>query len=336
MDKKFSDPEDVIADELFLAWYRKESDSKSLAWQDWLETNPQYQPLVEKAISYLDSISIKEKPGSDQKASESLSVLYEKIDQAARTPVIQMKTRTRKTSWMVAAACAVLVLVSGTIWMLRNDKPTKASYATQYGQLENYELPDGSQVTLNANSKVEIGEKWTEDGDREVWLKGEAFFKVAKTQNKNRFIVHTETLDVIVTGTQFNVVSRNGKSSVLLTEGSVTIAAKDGREIKMNPGDFIEMNAYERLQKKDVNPDNITAWTEKKLVFENTPMENAAVMIEDIYGVKIILGDDKAKTIVLTGLMPNDNLDVLLASIEASMGCRITKNGSNITITGKK
>ncbi len=52
---------------------------------------------------------------------------------------------------------------------------------------------------------------WKEGTSREVWLKGEAFFHVSKTPTKARFIVHTERFDVVVTGTQFNVMNRAGK-----------------------------------------------------------------------------------------------------------------------------
>jgi ferric-dicitrate binding protein FerR (iron transport regulator) len=50
-------------------------------------------------------------------------------------------------------------------------------------------------------------------------VKGEAFSR-EKTSQKNRFIVHTGQLDVIVTGTQFNVSTREDKTSVLLTRAA--------------------------------------------------------------------------------------------------------------------
>ena len=57
--------------------------------------------------------------------------------------------------------------------------------------------------------------------------------------------------------------------------------------------------------------------------------------IEEIYGVQIKLADDKVKGIVLTGMMPNDNLDVLLEAISISQNCTINKVGDSITITSK-
>src|SRR5206468_2094273 len=136
------------------------------------------------------------------------------------------------------AAAVLLVVVSGFIFWNTNHKKTLNS---GYGAISLYQLPDGSHVTLNANSKITIKKTWEENTDREVWLQGEAFFRVQKTQNKNKFIVHANGMDIIVTGTQFNVISRDDESSVLLTEGSVTLRTANGKEIKMKPGDFVKV-----------------------------------------------------------------------------------------------
>ena len=336
MSKSFVNVEDILTDDLFIAWYSREDEEKVKEWENWVNDNPQYQHLVDEAIAFMNSISVPEGSVEGKKVAASLRHVNARLDKLAETRVLPVtKTRSNKRWWMAAAAVAVIVIVSSSLLLLEfNSK--KSAYVTPYGQLEKHELPDGSVVTLNANSSVKIDGEWNDEKDREVWLKGEAFFKVSKTKNKNRFIVHTGQLDVIVTGTQFNVVNRNNKTSVLLTEGSVTILVKDGKQIMMKPGDFVELGNNDLLQKKDVNPENIIAWTDKKMVFENTPMEKAAEMIKDIYGVEVELSNEKAREIVLTAVMPNDNLEILLKSIEASMGCKIVKDGNKITITGKQ
>src|ERR1043166_3391835 len=126
-------------------------------------------------------------------------------------------------------------------------------------------------MILNANSKAELSEDWKDGKDREVWLHGEAFFKVTKTPHRSRFIVHTDNLDVILTGTQFNVLHRDGKTAVLLTEGHVIIRTKDGKELAMNPGDYVEMGD-QMVERKQAKEENILAWKENKLAFDNTPL----------------------------------------------------------------
>ncbi len=92
--------------------------------------------------------------------------------------------------------------------------------------------------------------------------KGEAFFHVKKTADHRRFVVHANHFDIIVTGTQFNVVNRDDKTNVMLTEGSVTIKKDDGEEIKMKPGDFVELD-NNRFIKKEEKKENVLAWKEQ-------------------------------------------------------------------------
>jgi transmembrane sensor len=336
MSKNFEKIEDVLADDLFIAWFSREDELKVKEWENWIAANPQYQHLAGQATEFMNSLPVDEKRVPAEKIEAALRDLNTRLDQTEETPVLPFtNTRSKRRWWMVAAAIAAVVIISSSL-LLFDFSPKKSAYVTPYGQLEKHELPDGSVVTLNANSSVKLGSQWGEENDREVWLNGEAFFKVSKTKKKNRFIVHTGQLDVIVTGTQFNVVNRNNRTSVLLTEGSVTILTKDGKKIMMKPGDFVELNNNDLVQKNDVNAENIIAWTDKKLVFEDTPMEKAAETIKDLYGVEVELSNQQAKDIVLTAVMPNDNLDVLLHAIEASMGCTISRDGNKIIITGKQ
>ncbi len=334
MSKSFSTVEDVLTDDVFIAWFSREEEAKVGEWENWITQNPQYQPLVSEAIAFMNNLHGSIAPVSAERTATALSSLNSQLDAIESTPVVPMQKRSPRRWWIATAAAAIAIIASTLLLFDVSSK--KSGYATTYGQLEKHELPDGSVVTLNANSSVKISDKWNGEADREVWLKGEAFFNVSKTQNNNRFIVHAGQLDIIVTGTQFNVISRDAKTSVLLTEGSVTILTKEGNQIMMKPGDFVELGNNDGLHRKEVNPENIIAWTDKKLMFEYTPMEKAAEMIEEIYGVEVELSNKEARAIILTGVMPNDNLDILLQSIEASMDCKIVKEGNRIIITGKQ
>jgi ferric-dicitrate binding protein FerR (iron transport regulator) len=109
----------------------------------------------------------------------------------------------------------------------------------------------------------------------------------------------------------------------LLTEGSVTLHTKDGKELAMKPGDYVEMD-NQFVERKEVKEENILAWKENRLAFDSTPLKDAAQMIGYHYGVKIILKDDVASN-SLTGIMSNNNLDDLLKAIEVAADIRITK-----------
>jgi ferric-dicitrate binding protein FerR (iron transport regulator) len=245
-------------------------------------------------------------------------------------PVVQMQPR-KKHWWTYAAAAVLIFAIAGFfIWSKSNNKTT---LDTAYGIIRQYKLPDGSQVTLNANSKITINKKWEEGTDREVWLQGEAFFKVQKTPMKNRFIVHTSAMDIIVTGTQFNAIAREDESSVLLTEGSVTIKTPDGQEIKMKPGDFVKIE-NKVPARQTVDQQRILAWKEARLDFDKTPMYEVAKIISRHYGVKVTVANKAVGESTISGIMPNDSLDVLIQALEATGDYRITKNDNEIIISG--
>ena len=328
MTKHFTIFEDVIADEDFLAWYHQPSSEQAMTWQQWLSEHPEYRPIVDEAVQYLNLITLTEKPISAEQTEAAHDRLMRSV--SADTPVIEMKSR--RSKWWLSAAAAVLLIIGGTaLWsILKNDQ---LKIDTAYGQIAKHQLPDGSEVILNANSQLSMKESWSETGDREVWLDGEAFFHVKKTTAKNRFIVHANGMDIIVTGTQFNVVNREGESNVLLKEGSVTLRTKDGQLIKMLPGDYVRIT-NDQPQKEAAPEEKVLAWTQAKLVFENTSLANAASTISRHYGVKVTVEKDAAgKT--LSGILPNDNLDVLLKALEA-MDLQIIRKDKEIIISTSK
>lgn len=328
MTKHFSSFEEVIADEDFLAWYAGNSTEQANAWQQWLLQHPQYQSLVDESILFLNALKLRDKVVSAAQVEAAHERLMRSVE--VHTPVIQMKPR--QTKWWLSAAAAVLVIVTAA-FLWNSSKESQLKMNTQYGQIAEYKLPDGSEVMLNANSKLSIKKSWEEKGDREVWLEGEAFFHVKKTTQKARFIVHAKDMDIIVTGTQFNVVNRDGESNVLLKEGSVTLKTKDGQLIKMLPGDFVTIN-NNQTQKAVAPEEIILAWTQAKLVFENTPIANAAKTISQHYGVKVKV-EKEVEEKRLSGILPNDNLEVLLKALEA-MDLVIKRANNEIIISNPK
>ncbi|MFI5128846.1 MAG: FecR family protein [Chitinophagales bacterium] len=330
MQKNFATVEEMMADDLFLSWFYKENDEKIMAWEKWLNENVNYQPMALEAISLVNGLRVSEAPVSSFRVEAAYNKLNAKLEEFEddMAPLKDMKHSSKR--WWIGAAAAVLIIFAGLAYFkFSSPKPV---FETQYGQKSNRELPDGSEVILNANTTVTLGRDWKEDNDREVWLKGEAFFHVKKTSKKNRFIVHTNQLDIIVTGTQFNVSTRDDKTSVLLTEGSVTIKINDGNEIIMKPGDFVVIH-NNKPEMKPMNEETVLAWKENKLNFEKTPMTEVAAIIRDHYGVDVKLADDPAITEkTITGMMPNNNLDALLKALEATTDFKITRTDNTIFI----
>lgn len=239
-----------------------------------------------------------------------------------------------RTAGMAAAAC--LALYAGFMtWDGR-----KSSVYAGIGEKLEKTLPDGSLVIMNSDTRLRFNEDLRDLPKREVWMEGEAFFKVSRMRDAKPFIVHTEHFDVEVTGTQFNLNSGNDSSSILLTEGSVNLLLPDGRTIHMIPGTYFSTDGLAPIsQTKDIEapvqvekPAAVLSWLDKNLVFEDIPLSDVARQIEGLYRVKIKFGSESAASRRITGILPNENLDILLRALEATTDFRIVQENDIVNI----
>jgi transmembrane sensor len=321
MSKDYRDPEDFLSDESFLSWYFGTGREDSGFWDRWMAGDPGRQDLVTRAVALLDAARLREKgvsPLELQLAEATLSRRMHMVEQKGRF----------NWRWMAAAA-VLLVLVSGMIMLQVN--PARRELATGYGEVTNYALPDGSEVTVNANSKLRYAQHWRDGADREVWIDGEAFFHVRKTPQRSRFIVHTGRFDVIVTGTKFDVVNKNDRNDILLQEGSVIIHPQAGAEMNMIPGDFVSWDGS-NLKKISIRNDSLLAWKQHQFIFDRTPLKAVVGVIEAQYGVKVQLQGRGIADSTISGIMRNDNLDIFLQALETTSDFDVIRSGDVITI----
>ncbi|MGN6420036.1 MAG: FecR family protein [Pseudobacter sp.] len=330
MDKNFSNIEDIIADEQFQAWYFRADNELRRQFEAWLSANPLQASLVAEAKEYLDQLVIAERelPEAQLVTAHERLMAGISVTEEFQAPATTGVLKSIKRWWWAAAA--VMVFAAGGLLYLNHQ--AQESVQTAFGELREKQLPDGSRVTLNANSTITYTKGWDKGNEREVWIRGEAFFHVAKTPAKSRFVVHTDRFDVVVTGTQFNVVNRQEKTNIMLTEGSVTLVTPDGVKHHMTPGDFVEVH-NQQLQKKAGSEENILAWKERKLIFENTPLRVALDKIQEHYGVSIRIENANISNDVVNGILPNDNLDVLLQALDATYDFHVVRKNGEIIIT---
>lgn len=357
MPKEFHEPEDFLSDESFLSWYFETGPEAVGLWESWIAAAPGRRQLVDRAVAMLDAARVRERalPAAQVKRAEAgllarIGEWEEKqfgtagavglpAEKQGGTPERVGWPQERdgkpgiwtRTRWRWMAAAVVLVLVGAGLVVYRVLPSGSSQVASGYGQLLSRQLPDGSEVTMNANSRLHYFRNWHDGIDREVWIEGEAFFHVRKTPMKSRFIVHTEGFDVVVTGTQFNVVNRNGKDNVLLQEGSVTVHPRTGDDIHMVPGDFVQWDGS-KLKKTGIRLDSLTAWQQHQLVFDKTPIRQVAAIIEEQYGVRVTLADPGIGDSVISGILPNNNLNVLLQALETTSDFDVTRDGGSIII----
>ena len=232
---------------------------------------------------------------------------------------------------------ASVILVLGISIYLSKDYFLYDTYSTGNGNLQTVGLADGSQVILNANSKIKIPKNLRDSDLREVWLQGEAHFSVAKRPDKTRFVVHTENLDIEVLGTKFNVQNRRGKTEVVLDEGKIKLISKIGETTKikstlMKPGELVSFTPRDTtFNIKTVKTEKYNAWQNNKLAFEDATLSEVAKALEDYYGVKIVISNQNLNNRQLTGTLPNDDLSIVMKSLSVSHNLEIIQTKNQIT-----
>jgi transmembrane sensor len=154
-------------------------------------------------------------------------------------------------------------------------------------------LSDGTKVWLNSASSLRFSFSFLRQ-TRDVYLTGEAFFKVAKNPAKP-FIVHTGQTQVKVLGTEFNINSyRADKTVTSLVEGSVSTTAENNQKLLLHPGYQAVYQTGSGFSRQTFNPATELSWMKDVYYFHNTRLGEISDVLSRWFDVKVVF-DDAAK-----------------------------------------
>jgi hypothetical protein len=172
-----------------------------------------------------------------------------------------------------------------------------------YGKVASLTLSDGTKIWVNSGSRLVYRSVFGDDV-REVWLTGEAYFDVAKEENRP-FVIKTEQMDVAVRGTALNVSAYNSEQlqTVALVSGLVDVTGRDGKTIyKMEPN---QLFSYDRSLSQtgisNVDVAMYTSWIHGYLLLEDESLDRLLAKIDRHYNVRINLDDDRIHNIRVSG-----------------------------------
>ena len=167
--------------------------------------------------------------------------------------------------------------------------PKMLSLTTPRGKDYHVKLSDGTEVWMNADSKLEFPEHFT-GKQRKVKLQGEAYFQVAKNAAKP-FVVETEYFNTTVLGTTFNVKAYSAKdANIVLIEGSVEVSV--GKNTKMlHPGQQALINPSGTIALRSVDTYPYTQWREGFFYFENQSLFEIMQELGRWYNINIAFDD---------------------------------------------
>ena len=224
------------------------------------------------------------------------------------------------TKWIRIAA--VLLVFLGFAFFAK----TQLYYTelAKNGQQSTFILPDNSEVVLNSGSEMEY-KNWNWDNNRELNLKGEAYFKVAKGKT---FEVATALGKVTVIGTQFNVKARKNRFEVTCYQGKVTVN-HNNKTILLTKGKSIIFGIGNQFEMKEINVTE-PQWRNGELVFDKESLETILDELKRQYNLEFVLKNHSSEQL-FTGVIPMKNLDAALEILTFTYHLQV-KKVSNKTI----
>ncbi|MCW9707584.1 FecR family protein [Fodinibius salsisoli] len=246
----------------------------------------------------------------------------------------------------VASILLILVGISAFFYLegylsfgSENPQPKTITYVTQQGQQHIFTLSDGTKIRLNEQSQLKVPTKMQE-GKRNVNLKGEAYFEVARNTD-HPFIVNTEGSTIEVLGTKFNVNTDSTQNcvEVAVIEGKVALKQKgDGS----SGGALLTRNNFGLLHLGDgqitiekVNAKNYLSWIYNRLVYSGETLEQVSRQIEHLYNVEVEFKSRKLRKLKLTANIEKTDLSEVLDVIAKTFNITYQKreNGKIVWMT---
>lgn len=262
----------------------------------------------QKIKNKISSLDYNQAPGTDL-----MFAMFDQLEksQIQDTPVVELlpKKETKysyRFYFRIAAAMVILVAVGFSLYRV-NDV---SLYALK-GRKLTHQLPDGSDVALNADSKIEYNKiSWW--FSRNVSLEGEAFFDVEKGE---KFIVSSRLGSTQVLGTSFNIYSRNQDYKVECISGRVEVKYIGGIDKTiLTPGKGVQFSDSKEGELFSFSNEKRVDWRSGEFHFDNESLINVLAALSRQYNIEIRL-DKKYDQNNYTGYFNDKNLGTALKLI---------------------
>jgi ferric-dicitrate binding protein FerR (iron transport regulator) len=238
-------------------------------------------------------------------------------------------------------------------------------YTVPYGSKSMIVLPDSSSIWMNAGSKLRYSSAFNQT-EREVYIEGEAYFKVARNEDKP-FFVKTSAVTLKVLGTSFNVKAYPEENSVETTveTGSVQmlrnvegvlmdkLVLTAGQKATVIRGGQIDREmpqplpapvysaksvkptevAEKTIVTKNVSTELYTSWKDTRWVIEKETLASLAVKLERRFNVQITFKDESLKNFSFSGTLKDETLEQVLEAVKLSAPVNYTVRQNSVNLT---
>jgi len=216
--------------------------------------------------------------------------------------------------YAVAASVVAAALGLGLFSGLDHPEPYSAEFSTRVGEHRQVALPDGSVLDLNSRSVVAVH---YEKDRRGVELKqGEAMFSV-EHDTRRPFVVDAGAGQVTVTGTRFDVRRDDDQTRVMVEAGTVKVQGHSmDNVVTLTAGLGTQVDSKGRVAAAyDVNTEELTAWRNGKLVFNNASLSEVVREVSRYREQPLRVGTPAVGRLRLTSVFKSDDTDALLKAL---------------------
>jgi transmembrane sensor len=228
----------------------------------------------------------------------------------------------------MAAAITLAVLAAGWYFLLSPQR-----FQTALGEQRSIVLNDGSVVTLNTSSAIKVS--MVKDRRTITLLSGEALFQVAHDPSRP-FEVMTGDTTVRAVGTQFDVDRRAAGTTVTVVEGKVAVftaraSSNDGEadNLPLAAGEQLTVAPRTKSHAIHANVAAATAWTQRKLIFENRPLGEVAAEFNRYNRQSIDIRSPELRSQEVTGVFQANDPDSFMLFLAKIPDVNIERSADN-------
>ncbi|UZE22122.1 FecR family protein [Pseudomonas sp. B21-056] len=269
-------------------------------FQLWLDEHPTHRDEIQLLQGIWSA--------TDLVPKERLRALCERpAERPKRRPLLR---------YAVAAGLLAVAVGLGLFSGLGSSTDYTAEFATALGERRHIALPDGSVVDLNSRSRVRI--QFAHHQRRVELVEGEALFSVEHDAGRP-FTVEAGNGQVTVTGTRFDVRRDPDTTRVAVERGSVKVQGRDAPRaqfVSLTAGLGTRIDAQGQVAAPyAINADELTAWRNGKLVFNNAPLRDVVEEVSRYRAKPLRVGSAAIGDLRLTSVFRADNPEALIKAL---------------------
>ncbi|MDB5367475.1 MAG: iron dicitrate transport regulator FecR [Rhodospirillales bacterium] len=331
-----------LDDDLATAASRWRLRSQSVEWtvsdehalQDWLTADPAHARAFDQsgaAWSLVDTHAV---------TPEMMALRRDALERARSAASRRWSAGGRgRTGFAIAASVALLLVVGGMAAVVPPGVLDGSEvYETGVGERRVVTLQDGSRVSLDAETKVQV--RYTEQQRNLTLSHGQARFDVTRDPARP-FGVRMRDQIVVATGTSFNIDLLEQEAFVTLIEGHVVLLpatgggpAEERKELQAGEQLVVAPDKPAVLVPK-VDLDRATAWQRGKLVFNDERLPDVLLRVNRYAKTRVELGDAEVQRVRVSGVFDAGDVAAFVEGVTSALPVSATRDGGKIVLRSR-